>query len=91
MLLLWSLLADQDYNLIFNAVSRGVGVTLYVCLISFGLSLVVGLAFGLARVSRHRLLYEAASFYVEIIRGVPMLVILFYIAFVGAPGAGRPV
>ncbi len=85
-LLLWSLLADADYNLIFNAVSKGVGVTLYVCLTSFGLSLFVGLAFGLARVSRQRLVYETASFYVEIIRGVPMLVILFYIAFVGAPG-----
>ncbi len=85
-LLLWSLLADKDYNLIFNAVSKGVGVTLYVCLISFGMALLVGLAFGLARVSRSRLIYEAASFYVEIIRGVPMLVILFYIAFVGAPG-----
>lgn len=85
-LLLWTLLADADYNLIFSAVSKGVGLTLYVCLISFGLSLLVGLAFGLARVSRQRLVYEAASFYVEIIRGVPMLVILFYIAFVGAPG-----
>ena len=79
-------MADADYNLIFNAVSKGVGVTLYVCLISFGLALMVGLAFGLARVSRNRPIYEAASFYVEIIRGVPMLVILFYIAFVGAPG-----
>ena len=85
-LLLWSLLADADYNLIFSAVSKGVGVTMYVCLVAFGLSLLVGLAFGLARVSRNRLLYEAASFYVEIVRGVPMLVILFYIAFVGAPG-----
>ncbi len=85
-LLLWSLLADADYNLIFNAVSKGVGLTLYVCLISFGLALLVGLALGLARVSRFRPVYEVASFYVEIIRGVPMLVILFYIAFVGAPG-----
>ena len=85
-LLLWSLLANADYNLIFNAVSKGVGVTMYVCLIAFGFSLLVGLAFGLARVSRNRLVYEAASFYVEIVRGVPMLVILFYIAFVGAPG-----
>ncbi len=85
-LLLWSLLADADYNLIFSAVSKGVGVTMYVCLVAFGFSLLVGLAFGLARVSRKRLLYEAASFYVEIVRGVPMLVILFYIAFVGAPG-----
>ena len=85
-LLLWSLLADADYNLIFSAVSKGVGVTMYVCLVAFGFSLLVGLAFGLARVSRNRWLYEAASFYVEIVRGVPMLVILFYIAFVGAPG-----
>jgi polar amino acid transport system permease protein len=84
--LLWSFLADADYTLIFNAVSKGVGVTMYVCLIAFGFSLLVGLAFGLARVSRNRLVYEAASFYVEIVRGVPMLVILFYIAFVGAPG-----
>ena len=61
-------------------------MTLYVCLISFGMALLVGLAFGLARVSRNRLICEAASFYVEIIRGVPMLVILFYIAFAGAPG-----
>jgi polar amino acid transport system permease protein len=29
---------------------------------------------------------EIATFYIEIIRGVPMLVILYYIAFVGAPG-----
>ena len=77
---------NADYSLIFNAVAKGVGITLYVCLLAFGLSLVGGLALGLARVSRSRIVYEIASFYVEIIRGVPMLVILFYIAFVGAPG-----
>ncbi len=85
-LLLWNLLADTDYTLIVKAVSKGVGVTLYICLIAYGLSLLVGLIFGLARVSRKRLIFEVATFYVEIIRGVPMLVILFYIAFVGAPG-----
>ena len=85
-LLLWTLLAEADYNLIFNAVSKGVGVTLYVCLLAYALALAVGLAFGLARVSRSRVIYEIASFYVEIVRGIPMLVILFYIAFVGAPG-----
>ena len=85
-LLLWKLLADADYSLIFRAVSKGVGVTLYVCFVAFGLALLSGLILGLARVSRKRLIYEVASFYVEIVRGVPMLVILFYIAFVGAPG-----
>ncbi len=30
-------------------------------------------------------LRQVARFYVEIIRGVPILVLLFWIAFVGAP------
>jgi polar amino acid transport system permease protein len=29
---------------------------------------------------------EIATFWVEVVRGVPMLVILYYIAFIGAPG-----
>lgn len=85
-LLLWNILADADYALIFDAVVKGVWVTLYVCLIAFACALLVGLVFGLARLSRNRLIQETATFYVEIIRGVPMLVILYYIAFVGAPG-----
>ena len=32
-----------------------------------------------------RVLREVATFYVEIIRGIPVLVLLFYVAFVGAP------
>ena len=42
----------------------------------------------LARTSAHRVLREIATFYVEIIRGVPILVFLFYIAFVAAPTIG---
>lgn len=85
-LLLWNILADADYALIFAAVVKGVWVTLYVCLIAFGFALLIGLLFGLARLSHSRIVQEAATFYVEIVRGVPMLVILYYIAFVGAPG-----
>jgi polar amino acid transport system permease protein len=36
--------------------------------------------------SRSLVLRQIARFYVEIIRGIPILVLLFYIAFVGAPG-----
>jgi len=85
-LLLWNILSDADYALIFAAVAKGIGVTLYVCLIAFACALLVGLIFGLARLSKLRVVQEAATFYVEIVRGVPMLVILYYIAFVGAPG-----
>ena len=46
----------------------------------------IGLLVGLMRVSHSRLAREISTFYVEIVRAVPMLVILYYIAFVGAPG-----
>lgn len=86
LLLLWSILTSQSYNVIFAAIAAGMWVTLYVSLIAFALSMLLGLLIGLARVSAQRWVREVATFYVEIIRGVPMLVILYYIAFVGAPG-----
>lgn len=85
-LLLWNILTDAGYNVIFSAVAKGVFVTIYVCLIAYAFAVVVGLIFGLARISNNRAVLEVSSFYVEIVRGVPMLVILYYIAFVGAPG-----
>ncbi|MEI2691036.1 MAG: amino acid ABC transporter permease [Anaerolineae bacterium] len=82
---LWVLLTNPDYEVIFKALLKGVGVTIRVTAISFALALVLGLVVGIARVSSRRLLYELSSFYVEIIRGVPMLVLLYYIVFAGAP------
>ncbi len=86
LLLLGSIITNQNYHVIFTAIAAGMWVTLYVSLIAFALSLLLGLLLGLARVSGQRWVRELASFYVEIMRGVPMLVILYYIAFVGAPG-----
>ena len=85
LLLLWYIINDADYTVIFKAVSRGVATTIWVTLVAFGGALVVGLIVGLMRLSKNRVVYEVATFYVEIIRGVPMLVLLYYIAFVGAP------
>ena len=84
-LFLWRLLTDANYTIIFGAVVQGIGVTLAVTLIAFTGAIFVGLIVGLLRVTRNRVLFEITSFYVEIVRGVPMLVLLFYIAFVGAP------
>jgi polar amino acid transport system permease protein len=84
-LILWRVVTDTSYAVIFAAVARGIGITIYVTIVAYAGALVVGLLVGLARVSKNRLIYEAATFYVEIIRGVPMLVLLLYIAFVAAP------
>ncbi len=84
--LLWAIVADAGYNEIFSILSKGVVTTLWVALLAFGLAGFLGLIVALARTSDSVLLQQVAIFYVEIIRGVPILVALFYIAFVGAPG-----
>ncbi len=85
LIFLWVIVNDADYRIIFKAVSKGVTITIYVSVIAYVGALLVGLIIGLMRISHRRALQEISSFYVEIIRGLPMLVILYYIAFVGAP------
>ena len=86
-LAVWSVVREEDYRIIFRAVSRGIVTTLYVSVIAYVAAAAVGLLFGLMRASRRRVLREAASVYIEVVRGVPMLVILYYVAFVAAPAA----
>jgi polar amino acid transport system permease protein len=85
-LILWNIASRSDYRVIFRATATGLLTTLWVSLVAFGFSIVVGLFLGLCRVSPSRIVREIATFWVEIVRGVPMLVILYYIAFIGAPG-----
>ena len=81
----WLISADGDYATIFNALRKGVVVTLWVSIVAFAFAMTLGLVVALGRLSRHRVLREVATFYIEIVRGVPVLVLLFYVAFVGAP------
>lgn len=66
-------------------VREGMAMTLFVTFVAYSFAVVIGMFMGLGRVSSNTIIYNAASFYVEIIRGVPMLVLLMAIAFVGVP------
>ena len=81
----WLIRTDQGYNTIFKALAGGILTTLWVTGVAFAAATALGLLVALARTSNNRLLRELATFYVEIIRGIPVLVFLFYVAFVGAP------
>jgi len=63
----------------------GVVLTLLITIIAYAITLVIGLIAGLARLSKNPLVYTIATLYVEIARGVPMLVLLLYVSFVGIP------
>jgi len=74
------------YSQIFSIVSKGVWITIFVTLVGFALATAFGLLLAVMGLSKSLALRQIARFYVEIIRGIPILVLLFYIAFVGAPG-----
>jgi polar amino acid transport system permease protein len=84
-LALWVLVTDQGYARIFRALSGGVVTTVWVTLVAFLLASMLGLLVALARTSAFYPLRQLAIFYIELVRGIPILVFLFYVAFVGAP------
>ncbi|MCO5064371.1 MAG: amino acid ABC transporter permease [Rhizobiaceae bacterium] len=77
--------ANGLYAQVFATVAKGIGVTVRVTLIGYALASALGLCFAVMGLSRSIWVSQVARFYIEIVRGVPMLVLLFWIAFVGAP------
>ena len=69
----------------FATVAQGIGITIFVTVVAFALASAIGLGIALMGLSGSSWLRQIARFYVEIIRGVPILVLLFWIAFAGVP------
>ena len=77
--------ANDLYTQIFTTVVQGVWITVYVTLVGFTLASLLGLCIALMSLSDSTWLRQIARFYVEICRGIPFLVLLFWIAFAGVP------
>lgn len=71
----------KPYHEIFLFLLDGVGVTLKLTLVSFVFILIVGMIGGLGRVSNAKVPAWLASLYVEVVRGIPVLVWLLWIWF----------
>lgn len=80
---------DPLYRDIFSTILQGLGMTLYVTAVSFVFALVFGLVLGLGRVSSNAIFRNLAITYIEFIRGVPMLVLIFTISFAVVPLVAR--
>lgn len=76
-------LLPNPYARIISFVQDGVFVTLLVTMSTFVLTMILGLFGGLGRVSKNKFIYAATSIYVEVIRGIPLLVqlLVWYFAF----------
>jgi polar amino acid transport system permease protein len=79
------IIASDLYRQVFMTVVKGAGITVFVTVVAFALATLLGLAIALLGLSDSLVLRQVSRFYIETIRGIPMLVLLFYVAFVGAP------
>jgi polar amino acid transport system permease protein len=80
---IWLLIPFKPFPFleIWRFILDGIGVTLRISATSFGFILLVSLFGGLGRISRARLINGLASLYVELVRGIPLLVQLLFIWF----------
>ncbi|WP_415233439.1 amino acid ABC transporter permease [Pseudorhodobacter sp.] len=83
--LFWRVLSDDLYAQVLQTLSKGIGITLFVTIIGFGMAASLGLLLALAAGSRLLVIRQVARFYIEVVRGVPIIVLLLYVAFALAP------
>ncbi|HAF62134.1 MAG TPA: amino acid ABC transporter [Anaerolineaceae bacterium] len=76
---------NPDFNDAFMVIKAGLSITITTTLIAYTIALVIGLLVGLGRVSESKFWRNVATIYVEIVRGVPLLVLIFFIALVLIP------
>jgi len=65
--------------------SKGIKITVLVTLVGFASASLAGLVLAIMSMSRSLILRQIARFYIEIVRGIPIIVLLLYVAFVLAP------
>ena len=83
--LFWQVVANELYAQVLRTLVKGIGITIFVTVVSFALASALGLALALAALSPSIVLRQIARTYVEVIRGIPIIVLLLYVAFVLAP------
>lgn len=79
-------IGNPIYEQVAGKLIKGVKITIFVTLVGFLLASVFGLLLAVASLSKYQVLRQISRFYVEVVRGLPILVILLYVSFVVAPG-----
>jgi glutamate transport system permease protein len=80
----WQVLTRQD---LLELLGRGLGATLRAAALAMVMAMAVGSLLAVARLSRRRWLATAAGAWVELFRGLPLLLLILFL-FLGLPAAG---
>lgn len=80
---LWNILADSFFKILIP----GIKITIPLTIVSFSLSLVIGILVALIQFANVKILKTISRFYIWVTRGTPILVQL-YVVFYGLPNLG---
>lgn len=83
--LVYSFVANATYNEILLRLLTGVRLTITITASAFLLAMVIGLLTAFGQMSKNVLARNIATLYVQLVRGIPVLVLIIYVAFVLVP------
>ena len=81
LLIILPLVNPDPYRSILLFIPDGIFKTFQVTVLSIIFALIIGLFTGLGRISRITIINRISTIYVEVVRGIPLLVQLFYIYY----------
>ena len=81
LLIILPVVSPDPFLNIMMFIPDGILRTFQVTVMSIFFALILGLITGLGRISRNVVINRIATIYIEVIRGIPLLVQLFYIYF----------
>jgi len=76
------ILFNDAYQEAFREIVPGLKLTFYITIGSFLIAMPLGLFIGLGRLSKNSVINTISRVYIEFVRGMPMLVFIFVVAFV---------
>ena len=80
--MVYVIFSNPEYNKAFNFILPGLTITFLSTIISFIVAIFLGLVSGIGRISKNKYARTISRTYIEFIRGVPVLILIFTIAFV---------
>lgn len=80
--MIYIIFSNPEYNKAFNFIIPGLKLTFLSTILSFFIALFLGLFSGIGRISNNKIASTLSRTYIEFIRGVPVLILIFTIAFV---------
>lgn len=83
--LLYEIWIDPNYRKVLVTLSKGIWITIGVSLVAYLGACVIGLGLALMGLSRWLALRQLARLYIEVMRGIPIIVLLLYVSFALTP------